>query len=179
MPLYNPSRAPQSHLMLSHINMRQSVSSMQAATNSGAPNAGAWPAANRAIFIPVAIDRYETITQLWTWNGTVNGNIDIGLYDENFNLLVSTGSVAMSGANTVQAVNITDYSIGPGLYFTALACSSATASFVRSSVISVGYMRAHGLVEQASAIPLPSVATPVALSSQYAPVFGLSFRATT
>lgn len=179
MPLYNPSAAPQSLLMLSHINMRQSVSSMQAATSSGAPNAGTWPAANRAIFIPVAIDRYETITQLWTWNGTVNGNLDVGLYDPDWNLLVSSGSTAMSGANTVQAINITDYTVAPGLYFIALASSSATATFVRSAAVSLPYCRAYGVVEQASAFPLPTTASPTALSTHYAPVFGLSFRATT
>jgi hypothetical protein len=176
MPLYTPPRAPNTHAMTSHINLRQGIAAVQAATNSGSPTAAAWPSANLAIYIPMAIDRPEVITALWVYNGSVNGNIDIGVYDEDYNRLVSTGAVAQSGANTIQSVDITDYAIAPGLYYMGLSLSSGTGQVFRSAAVSLPYVRAFGVTQEASAHPLPATATFAALANHYVPVFGMAFR---
>lgn len=175
MPLSNPSRAARSHVMANWLNLRQGIANSQSATNLGPPSAGAWPTANLAIFTPVTLERPEIIERLWWFNGGVSGNVDCGVYDADYRLLVSTGAVAQSGANVLQSVDITDYAISPGRYWVALSLSGTSGSIVRSGY-QIGFTRASGVFQMSSAHPLPSTAVPEAAVNNYIPICGMAFR---
>lgn len=140
-----------------------------------------WPAANRAIYVPILLDQTVLIKQMFTYNGTVAaGNIDIGIYDSTGasaspgTKLVSSGSTAQSGTSTLQTFDIADTTLTPGLYYFAMAMSdAATATIFRSSV-NLLVLSGAGVGQQASALPLPSTATPASPGSSYVPVFGAS-----
>jgi hypothetical protein len=149
---------------------------------SGAPSSGTWPAANRAIFVPLAVPIPILVAQLWAYNGAdgTTGNVDIGIYGTDGSAsavkLVSTGSTARSGANVLQVIDVTDTLIGPGLYYLALACDSATAAFFKGA-IGTQACRASGMFQMANAFALPAAATLAAVANSYLPVFGLTTRA--
>lgn len=135
---------------------------------------GAWPSANQARFFPVVLETDFVVTDFWSYNGgTASGNRDIGLYDKQRNLLLSTGSVAQSGTSTIQTHNVTDTEYPAGLYFIALAHSDTTGTYFRLTTSSIG-MDSAGVRAQASALPLPSSFTPSAITSSYWPVFGFT-----
>lgn len=101
-------------------------------------------------FVPVTIPAPATVMKLWCVNGaTVNGNVDMGIYDEAGNLLVAKGTTAQSGTNTVQEFNITDTQLQPGRYYLALATDSATATFMQTSVTlgSAAFLKALGVAQ--------------------------------
>ena len=146
-------------------------------SNTAFNAAAAWPTANKAIYCPVLVDRVITVTQMAVVNGaTVNGNLDLGIYDEAGNKVVSKGSTAQSGTNAVQALDITDTELKPGLYFLALASSSGTATFFRANGASTEVTRVCGLQQQTSAFALPSTATFANPSQNYSPLIYASYR---
>lgn len=105
-------------------------------TNFGLSNAASasWTA-NTALFYPFELASWATAYQLlWYVGATSNGNIDVGIYDSQQNLIVSSGSTAMSAStNTVQELNITDTVLAPGKYFLAAGCDSGTGTIFRFS----------------------------------------------
>lgn len=138
--------------------------------------------ANRAYYLPIFLDRSIIAMKLWVANfATINGNIDLGLYNCSSSFvpstkIISSGSTAHANANDLQEVDITDtYLAGPGIYFLGIASDSSTATFSRVDVNNL-FPRVVGAMQQASAFPLPSTATPVAyaVSSYY--LAGLSCR---
>jgi len=133
------------------------------ATGQSGSTAGTWGAANTAHFYPIIVQRQVTVYQMAVEVTTQSGNCDIGIYDENFVRLVSMGSTAVAAAG-VQVFNIADTTIGPGIYYFAFVASSTTPAFRRSAV-SAPVLRTLGAFAQASALPLPSTATPAAISS--------------
>lgn len=119
----------------------------------------AWPAANRALFLPFEIANPILVRKIaWQNSSTVNGNIDVGIYDHHGNALVTLGGVAMAGASVFQAGDIADTILAQGYYFLAFASSSATATFVRMNSTPI-VMQAAGCQQMDSAYPLPAVAT--------------------
>jgi hypothetical protein len=124
--------------------------------------AAVWPAALRVIYTPVVLQRPYTVTKAgWINGSTVAGNVDAGIYDENGNRLVSTGSTAMAGASTLQTVDITDTKVGPGVVFLAMVTDSATATFIINNSINVSLSRCSGIQQQLlGAMPLPATWTP-------------------
>jgi len=150
------------------------VQDIQGATTAAA----AWPSANRAVAVAFYLDQPATIVKAsWINGGTVNGNVDVGVYDEQFHRLVSSGSTAQSGASVVQTVDIADTLLKPGTYFMALVSSSATATFDRSSIDLV-LTRCHAHVQMATALPLPSTFVPAAPASSYVPTIVLHMQTT-
>ena len=104
---------------------------------------------------------------------TINGSWDVGIYDQEWKLMVSTGSVTQAGTNAVQEQDITDITIGPGLYYAAFAFSSATAAYFSSTV--AGPLAGTGCNFMLSAFPLPATFTSGGLTSAV-PLFGFSQR---
>lgn len=154
--------------------------SIGAATASmgGAPASSAWPAANRAIFVPFRLSRPWPCVSAWLANGaTVAGtnHCDIGIYSEDGTRLASTGSTVTTGTNVIQRIALAA-TLGSGVYYMALALDSTETVF--RSAFSSGPSRASGTLQQAAAFPLPATATFAALASTYMPVFGLSSRVT-
>jgi hypothetical protein len=135
-----------------------------------------WPAANRALFMPVVLTRQIVVTVLWVFNGgAVAGNFDIGVYDDS-TLLMSTGATAQAGINQPQGVNITALAenvrrIGPGLFHVGLVFDGVVATVFRNSSSVLGLL--FGATQMAAAFPLPATAVMVASASGYQPLCGL------
>lgn len=147
--------------------------------SASAPASTAWGTANLAIHVPVNIPVATTFTHAFLCNGaTASGNIDIGVYDEAWNRVMSTGSVAQSGTSTLQIVDITDILLGPGRYYLALALSSGTGTTIAFASGTAAHGAGLGYAQQASALPLPATATPARFAQTFLPIFGLSRRAT-
>jgi hypothetical protein len=128
-----------------------------------------WPTANLALFVPVPCPGPFIIRRLaWENGSAVSGNVDMGVYTSEGQLVVSTGSTAQAGTSVFQAVNITDTLIPPGLYYLALVLNNGTGQFARGSV-SNGAMRALGAYEMASAFALPSSSVRAAWAGTYLP----------
>lgn len=118
------------------------------------------PGALLALYYPVLVPRAITVYQAaWLNGATVAGNVDVGVYDEAGNRMVSTGSTLMAGASVPQTVDIADTLLSPGLYYMAFVSDSATATFQRGFVPSQ-LARACGMRQQTlGAMPLPQTAT--------------------
>lgn len=140
-----------------------------------APTSQAIGAANVTVAFALFIPNTVTFVKAWVVNGaTVNGNLDIGLYDESWNLMVSTGSFVQAGASVIQEQDITDITVGPGFYYLAMALTSATATFQLSNS-NVFVALTSGSNYMLSAFPLPATFAPSAFLSGLA-LFGLSQR---
>lgn len=143
-----------------------------------------WPANNTALFYPFRLHTWATAYQLLFWVGaTSSGNIDVGIYDSQKNLIISSGSTAMSATvNTVQELNITDTTLPPGDYLLGVVCS--TTAGTTFNVAAGGFSAAiqqssYPVYTQASALPLPNPCTPVVASTVRAVVAcGIQFRPT-
>ena len=143
--------------------------------NGGNPSFGTtWPTSGKAIYVPFSLRTPILVTKLWTANATnVTDNRDVGIYDINGTLIVSTGATAGSGTNAMQFYDITDTLIGPGQFYLALANNGTTSVYVGSNGNTRG-TKAMGILEQASAYPLPATATFATVSQAFIPSFGLS-----
>lgn len=140
-----------------------------------ANGSGAWPSANRAIAMQCLLEETITVTQMAVFNGaTVAGNFSLGIYSENFVQLVVSANTAQSGASVPQYVDITDTTLGPGVYFVAMSTDSATATYNRA--VTNGTMsRQFGLLNQDTAYPLPNPFVPAATNpSSYVPMVFLN-----
>ena len=140
-----------------------------------------FPVANDAFFLPFFVPKTVTVLELWWINGaTVSGNVDVGIYNTSLARVVSTGSTAQSGTTATQVVDIADtVLVGPAMYYGALACDNVTATFFRGNNYLTAAARIAGAFQQSSAFALPATAVAAAYASQYAPVAGISMRATT
>lgn len=136
---------------------------------------GAWGAANTAYLVPVVVTRHFLVKNMAILNGTVAGNVDVGIYDRWFNRLVSAGSTLQAGASAPQVFNVTDTWLTPGLYFLAGAGSTVTTQQIFRITPSAAFLgRPCGVLS--FTIPgathvLPStMATPSATGSSAVPL---------
>jgi hypothetical protein len=142
-----------------------------------APAAAVWPSANRAIYCGVMVPEPLTIYQLGTQVTTQSGNLDIGIYDEQGNKLVSSGSTTVAAAG-VQLVNVADTDLTPGLYFLALAVDNITAAFLRAAP-GLPSTRVALCGQEAAAFPLPASFTYAIQTAAYIPdLFAPAWSAT-
>lgn len=137
--------------------------------------AAAWPNANRAIFTPFVVEARCTAYQLFVGVGAASGNLDLGIYDREKHLLVSTGSTAVAGVNAIQTINTTDLLLHPGLYYMAMVCDNVVATF-NSGAPLASVAGAWGCLQQAAAHPLPNPAVWAGMAAAYVPLMGLSTR---
>lgn len=141
----------------------------------GAPVSIAWSAANRAVYIPFRLPTVITATIMFLFNGAaVNGNLDIGIYDEGGTRLISSGAVAQAGISQIQSVDITDTRFGPGLFYMALALDNNVGTVYQSGPGTVR-LRAAGCVMEEGAFPLPAVAAFISYATSL-PLFGFTTR---
>lgn len=150
--------------------------------SSTAPASTAWPSANLAFAAPFFLRQPTTFrSAFWANGATVAGNVDVGVYGWLFNLLGSTGAVAASGTSAIQKAALSASLYLPaGAYFLAMSCSSATNTNRRwgDTLIQQQHM---GVVQMASAHPLPSTFTPASAATLngYTPLFGICQFAST
>ena len=123
-------------------------------SSSGAFSIGA----NRAQFIPFTLSEMVVIKRMSIVNGaSVSGNVDVGIYDQAGNRLVSIGGVAQGPINSAQIFDIADTQLAAGRYYLAVVLSG-TAGLCGLSGFTGGCVYA-GVKEMAAAYPLPDTAT--------------------
>lgn len=133
-----------------------------------------------AMFFPFVLESPMTIVKGFTMNGaSVNGNNDVGVYDHEFNLIVSIGATAQSGTNAVQEYDITDTLLNPGRYWMGFVNSGTGTIFALSATDEV-HLPGMALLAQTGQTSLPSSATAVknAAASPIIPLFGFSTTTT-
>lgn len=141
----------------------------RSSTNTGA----AWPAINRAIYVPFEVQAFCVAYQIGFQVAIQSGNLDVGIYDVLGNRLVSKGSTAVAVAGA-QVVDITDTTLVPGVYFFGMCVDNTTASISSSSVTAL-VLQSVGVQQQAvGAVTLPDPATFANPASAYAPVAFIS-----
>lgn len=131
-----------------------------------------WPAANRAIYMPVVVSIPVVVTNLSVIVAVQSGNMDVGIYSETGTRIVSAGSTAV-GAAGLQVFNIADTTLVPGVYFLAMCVDNTTASVstTNASAYSAVVLRTAGCQQQAvGAVTLPSTATFANPEGTYAPL---------
>lgn len=149
---------------------------------TGTPASTAVGTANQAIFIPFVAQRRFSWNRFYCINGaTVAGNVDIGVYDAEQNLLNSTGATAQAGTSALQSIAPTvPASTPPGLYYVGMTWTNATATFLCGSAPVAGFQAAAGILSQSGlGGTLPNPATWVTSTLTIIPIFGLcstSFR---
>lgn len=117
-------------------------------------------AANRAYYVPFLVLGQPFLAQMIAMRNlaTVNGNLDVGIYDDQQHRLVSKGSTAQAGANALQTFDITDTLLLPGVYYASFATDSATGTYRGYSISSSLGSAAAGVLMQDTAFPLPDPA---------------------
>jgi hypothetical protein len=133
--------------------------------------AAAWPAANRAYYMPIVLPKPYIVRAVALGLGTVSAtNFDVGVYNFfTLNKVFSLGSTARSGSSAAQVVTLSSPVILlPGRYYIAMA-ADATGQYWRSS-LAASTQDLYGIKLQSSAFPLPATATPATQSDAYHPI---------
>jgi hypothetical protein len=134
---------------------------------------------NLALFVPFWVPETVTITKLGWMNGSaVAGNIDVGIYSEAAARLVSTGSTAQSGTSRLQVVDTGDITLARGRYYMAMATDTSGATQkVFAATPAAGICQAFGILQMATAFPLPDPATFAKCVSAFVPhIFAQGYR---
>lgn len=140
------------------------------------PGSLAFPAANDALFVPFVLQAATLIKRLFSINGgTASGNIDVGVYSEDGTLISSAGSTAQAGTNDLQFFNVTDFILGPGRYYLAVAKNDTTGTLIRMNIPAIR-CSVLGMAKQATAFPLPATATFATVTAAYLPLIGAEIR---
>lgn len=145
----------------------------------GMPSTQAWTA-NVAVYIPMMLPwPFQVQRMFWCHGSAVSGHSDIGIYTAGGALVWSAGSTVNAGtASSLQYVAVSpDIMLQPGqTYYMAYANDGTTNQYLGSATgASTGRMA--GLMQQATALPLP----PAATFAQYAgvgyPLIGITSTA--
>lgn len=137
----------------------------------------AWPAQNLAIFMPVAVRMPYPVRRVWWVAGAGAGNYDFGIYSLDGARIYHTGSTAIGTSEKPQYVTpSTPFLLSPGHYYFALANDSATTTNrgYGCTATAANDGRLAGMLQQASAFPLPEVATLAAWASTGMPSCGVT-----
>lgn len=140
---------------------------------------GALVGSSNILLMPLANPTQFSIRRIfWLNSSTVAGNVEVAIYDLDGRQLVTSGSTAMSGANSFQGV-AKSYELPPGNYWLAFASNSATATFPLNNG-QVQRMAARGCATHvaASPLPMPSTITPAACIHFAIPICGVSSLST-
>lgn len=138
----------------------------------------AWPAADRALFMPFTLTNFALVRQFLFYVGATSaGNIDVGIYDSALNRVMSSGLTAMSASTSaIQELNVTDQWIPPGAYYLAATCTSGTGTCFRATYTDELHLPSLSVYEQAlgAGTALPVTATPVVTTQAtiYIPAVG-------
>jgi hypothetical protein len=174
MPLYEPPEGRPNSLAITPFSAEAMEFDGLRLQNASTNPADGGVTANLLFAYPVSITEPYRIRRFFIVNGslTMTGNIDIGVYDEAFVRLVSTGATAQAGAGTLQQI-AADYTLNPGRYYIACSPSSGSSSFHR--YVSVGNVgKTQGCWQQSNAHPLPATATPATWTNGTMLIFGIS-----
>lgn len=144
--------------------------------NSTTPDQGNESTANMATYVPMKFDHPLVLDKFVLYTGvTSTPNFCIALYDYNFNRLITTGSVALQGSVGVQYVDVTDYLIAPGIYYLAFAIASAV-NIARQHMGNIINSQTLGVLQEASAMPLPATGNPSTITTVFVPFIGFTTK---
>jgi hypothetical protein len=140
-----------------------------------------WPAVDRALYVPFQVDIPFTAKTIALVVAIQSGNLDVGIYDEKGNRIVSKGSTAVAAAGN-QFVDLTASVTGTaspvlqwGTYYLAMNCDNTTASFNKQSTNAALTLEVCGVQQQAvGAVTLPATATFANPASAYVPLMTLT-----
>jgi hypothetical protein len=140
-----------------------------------APASAAWPSANLAMYIPFTIPFPYTVSRLFWCNGSsAAANMDVGLYSLGGARICSTGSVAQVTTNVIQyAAPTATCVLTPGTYYLGVACSGTTNALFMATTTAIQNRMAE-VMQEASAIPLPSPATFASMANTNFPLAGFT-----
>lgn len=128
---------------------------------------------NVAYYTPLMIHTPVTVYRMWNLIAAASGNIQMGIYDENANLVVaSTAAAAVAGINFH---SLTPTVLTRGVWYMAFVSNTSAGTWVRWSLNSLRAGIA-GTVQQSSAYPLPSTATFAATTLTSFPAGGIICR---
>jgi len=150
------------------------------ATLADARTAGTVYTANHAYLVPFLIQQPHTFSNMFIYCAAGGGanHVDLGIYDNTFHRLCSTGSTVnpVSTAGII-ALTSSPITLQPGQYYFGFAVDSATPSYL-SITTAVAFNWLLGVKEMAAAFPLPATITPaIPTTSAGFPVFGFSGKA--
>lgn len=148
----------------------------------GQPGSQNW-VANLAVYIPFQLPYPYQVARLWWINGNTvtTTNVDMGIYTADGTRLYSTGSTTQTPASQPQYAAVSGHLVLDARtpYYLAWTCDNTTARSFSMNISTAAIGRGAGLLEQASALPLPATATFAAFTTQvFAPVCGVT-RTTT
>lgn len=147
---------------------------------AGTAFASATAGSQVAQFFPWVVEMPITIVKGFVMNGaSVNGNVDVGVYDHEFNRLVSMGATAQAGTTAIQSLDITDTTIDPGRYWLAFLCSGTGTVHAKLSTDEI-ILPVFPLLEMTGQTALPATATAAknTQASPIIPLFGFSTEVT-
>lgn len=136
----------------------------------------AWRNANEAIYIPFYLPWPYPVNRVFWGNGSVvaSSNWDFGVYTQDGTRIYSTTSTAASGASVLQYVSPTPFILAPGRYYMALVNNGTTNRSWGNAASSAALLRIGGVLQQASALPLPATATFALNTATVYPLFGFT-----
>lgn len=138
----------------------------------------AYSGASTAYFVPVRVSQTRTYTKAWWINGaTAAGNVDVGIYTRAGTTLTRVVASTAEAQGTISVMQVaatfTATTLTPGLYYLAISCTSASATFWSFGSYSAG-LRSGGVFQTATASPLPTSATAALTTAVRVPIFGFS-----
>lgn len=139
-----------------------------------------WPAADRALYIAFHLDAPFQVQKLAVLVGIQSGNLDMGIYDEWGNRIVSKGSTAVAAAGnqvidlTTSVTGTASPALNPGTYWVAMNVDNTTASF--RMITTTAQILMCGCVQQQAvgAVTLPATASFANPASNYLPYILIS-----
>jgi hypothetical protein len=132
--------------------------------------AAAWPAVNRALYIPFYLDQLTIFDRIVVFSSAAAGNVDVGLFNGlSFAKLVSSGSTAVVAG--YQPIAVTATTLPPGFYLWGMSSDTAgaTQTWFRWAPADLARVLITGVKQEAAAFPLPATATPASPASTYVP----------
>lgn len=131
---------------------------------------------NQAKYVPVAFPCECTLYSIRWQASNTTGNYDLGFYNSAFTRIASTGSTAMTAG--LKTLTLPEIRVRAGeLWYAAIALSSTSGSMIAYPSTVIYVPAAVGVLQEASALPLPATATPVTVASGVAvPIFTFGVR---
>jgi hypothetical protein len=138
-------------------------------------------AANTLLAFPFVIEAQTTFYKGFAVTGTSPGsNFEVGILDENYNKIVSSGTISGGAVASVPVMaDFTDTTLPAGLYYAGMSCDATTTGrWFRCSLTNAADFQSFGCWKQAAAGPgsFPTTATPADLTNVAFPLFGLITR---
>jgi hypothetical protein len=133
--------------------------------------------ANLAIYIPFYLMAPYPIRRVFWANGSsaVAANCDFGIYSFSGDLVYSSGSTARSGSSVLQYVTVSpELWLPSGRYYMAYANDTNNPSTAFGDNTTATRQRTMGVLQQATAFPLPGTMTPAVIANALFPIFGFT-----